>query len=83
MAEAGDTFFLAKDSTLSPEAFAQAFDPATLVRFRTLKAQCDQDELLQTDVYRRLLRPAIEVATGAMSASNSGALASPSPLSLL
>lgn len=64
VAEAGGTFFLAKDSTLSPEAFVQAFDPATLVRFRTLKAQYDPGELLQTDVYRRLLRPAMEVATG-------------------
>lgn len=83
MAEAGDTLFLTKDSTLSPEAFAQAFDPATLVRFRTLKAQRDPDELLQTDVYRRLLRPAMEIAAGPMPTSNSGALASPSPLSRL
>lgn len=81
VAESGGTFFLAKDSTLSPEAFVRAFDPETLVRFRTLKAQYDPGELLQTDVYRRVLRPAMEVATGAMPTSTSDALASPSPLS--
>lgn len=81
VAEAGGTFFLAKDSTLSPEAFAQAFDPATLARFRALKAQYDPGELLQTDVYRRVLRPAMEAAVGAMPASDAAAVAPPSLLS--
>jgi decaprenylphospho-beta-D-ribofuranose 2-oxidase len=68
VAESGGSFFLAKDSTLTPQPFAQAFDPTALARFRALKAQCDPGELLQTDAYRRVLRPAMEAAAENVSA---------------
>jgi decaprenylphospho-beta-D-ribofuranose 2-oxidase len=60
VAEAGGAFFLAKDSTLRPEDFARVFAPEVLSQFRTLKARYDPDELLQTDIYRRVVRPALE-----------------------
>ncbi len=62
VAAAGGTFFLAKDSTLAPQDFAQTFDPSALMRFRALKNQYDPGELLQTDAYRRVLRPAMQAA---------------------
>ncbi len=63
VAAAGGTFFLAKDSTLASQDFARAFDAPALARFRALKEQYDPGELLQTDVYRRVLRPAMQAAT--------------------
>jgi len=63
VAAAGGSFFLAKDSTLRPEDFARAFAPQTLAQFRALKARYDPDELLQTDIYRRVIRPALEAVT--------------------
>ena len=63
VAAAGGTFFLAKDSTLASQDFAQAFDAPALAQFRALKDKYDPDELLQTDVYRRVLRPAMQAAT--------------------
>ncbi|HZU77458.1 MAG TPA: hypothetical protein VFA70_11890, partial [Dehalococcoidia bacterium] len=63
VAERGGSFFLAKDSTLAPDDFARAFAPEALARFRALKAQYDPGELLQTDIYRRVLRPALELAS--------------------
>lgn len=62
VAEAGGSFFLAKDSTLRPEDFRRAFAPQALARFAALKAQYDPDELLQTDIYRRVIRPALPAA---------------------
>lgn len=62
VAERGGSFFLAKDSTLAPEDFLRAFPVAALARFRTLKRQYDPNELLQTDIYRRVVRPALELA---------------------
>jgi FAD/FMN-containing dehydrogenase len=63
VADHGGTFFLPKDSTLTPADFRLAFPQAALERFAALKARYDPDELLQTDIYRRVLRPAL-VATG-------------------
>jgi decaprenylphospho-beta-D-ribofuranose 2-oxidase len=59
VAENGGTFFLAKDSTLTPQQFAQTLPAAALRQFSRLKAHYDPDELLQTDIYRRVLRPAL------------------------
>jgi decaprenylphospho-beta-D-ribofuranose 2-oxidase len=65
VAASGGTFFLAKDSTLTPEDYLVASDPAALARFAQLKRQYDPDEVLQTNLYRRVLRPALEqVALG-------------------
>jgi FAD/FMN-containing dehydrogenase len=58
----GGTFFLAKDSTLTPEDYLLASDPAALAEFARLKRQYDPDELLQTNLYRRVLRPALAQA---------------------
>jgi decaprenylphospho-beta-D-ribofuranose 2-oxidase len=60
VADHGGSFFLPKDSTLSPEDFQRALARDTLEQFRELKAAYDPSELLQTDIYRRLLRPAWE-----------------------
>jgi FAD/FMN-containing dehydrogenase len=62
VAAAGGSFFLAKDSTLRPDDLARAFAPGALERFRALKARYDPDELLQTDIYRRVIRPALVAA---------------------
>jgi decaprenylphospho-beta-D-ribofuranose 2-oxidase len=59
VASSGGTFFLAKDSTLTPEDYLLASDPAALAEFARLKRECDPDELLQTNLYRRVLRPAL------------------------
>jgi FAD/FMN-containing dehydrogenase len=60
VAEHGGTFFLAKDSTLAPDDFRRSFPPEALERFAALKAQCDPHEVLQTDIYRRVLRPVLQ-----------------------
>lgn len=62
VAESGGTFFLAKDSTLAPEQFARSMPAGALRRFKALKARCDPNELLQTDLYRRVIRPALVLA---------------------
>jgi decaprenylphospho-beta-D-ribofuranose 2-oxidase len=60
--EAGGRFYLAKDSTLTPYAAARYLGPATLVRFRALKTRCDPQDVLQTELYRRVLAPAVAMA---------------------
>src|SRR6185295_4960589 len=56
--EAGGRFYFAKDSSLTPHAAARYLGEATLARFKALKARCDPHEILQTELYRRVLRPA-------------------------
>jgi decaprenylphospho-beta-D-ribofuranose 2-oxidase len=56
--EAGGRFYMAKDSTLTPYAVARYLGDETLARFRALKARCDPHNVLQTELYRRLLAPA-------------------------
>ena len=56
--DAGGRFYLAKDSSLSPPDAARYLGAETLARFRALKARCDPHEVLQTELYRRVLRPA-------------------------
>ena len=53
--EAGGRFYFAKDSTLTPYAAARYLGEATLARFRALKTRCDPQDVLQTDLYRRVL----------------------------
>ncbi len=62
VAASGGTFFLAKDSTLTPEDYLLASDPTALAEFARLKREYDPDELLQTNLYRRVLRPALAQA---------------------
>jgi FAD/FMN-containing dehydrogenase len=54
--DAGGRFYFAKDSTLTPEAATRFLGEETLARFRALKTRCDPHAILQTDLYRRLLR---------------------------
>ncbi|MEM7116235.1 MAG: FAD-binding oxidoreductase [Chloroflexota bacterium] len=53
---ANGRFYFAKDSTLRP-AVAQAYlGQETIDQFRTLKARCDPDGLIQTDLWRRVFQ---------------------------
>lgn len=52
---AGGRFYLAKDSTLRPEVARAYLGAEALAQFRALKQRCDPDELLQTNLWRRLL----------------------------
>ncbi|MEW5989497.1 MAG: FAD-binding protein, partial [Chloroflexota bacterium] len=51
---AGGRFYFAKDSTLHPDTVARYLGQTTIDRFRTLKAQCDPLNVLQTNLWRRL-----------------------------
>lgn len=62
VANHGGRFFLPKDSTLTPEDFRRAFPSEVLESFQVLKARYDPGELLQTNIYRRVLRPAWDLA---------------------
>jgi hypothetical protein len=53
--QAGGRFYFAKDSLISSAAAARFLGQDTLQRFREFKARCDPQELLQTELYRRLL----------------------------
>ena len=57
VASAGGRFYLAKDATLLPQHYRASMPPESLEEFFRLKRQLDPDELLQTDLWRRLLRP--------------------------
>lgn len=52
----GGRFYFAKDSTLTPEVVRAYLGEKTLQAFRTLKAEVDPQEILQTDLYRRCFR---------------------------
>ena len=52
---ANGRFYFAKDSTLRPEV-TQAFLGAEVIdRFRELKARCDPDNILQSNLWRRVM----------------------------
>lgn len=53
---AGGRFYFAKDSTLRPEVAAAYLGKTTIDRFRALKERCDPEELLQTDLWRRVFQ---------------------------
>lgn len=48
-------FYLAKDSTLRPEDFAASVGPEAIARFRQLKAELDPQNILTSNLARRLL----------------------------
>ena len=52
--EAGGGFYFAKDSTLTPQSLASYLREERVQRFLALKAACDPEARLQTDLYRRL-----------------------------
>ncbi len=51
---AGGRFYFAKDSTLRPETVGRYLGKNTVTRFRELKAQYDPQQLLSTNMWRRL-----------------------------
>jgi FAD/FMN-containing dehydrogenase len=55
----GGRFYFAKDATLTPEAFKQYLGEETLQKFTALKKRCDPDNILQTDLSRRVMAPAL------------------------
>jgi FAD/FMN-containing dehydrogenase len=55
--QAGGRYYFAKDATLTPEVAAAYLGPQTLQRFFALKERWDPAEVLQPDLYRRVLRP--------------------------
>lgn len=56
--DAGGRFYFAKDSTLHASRLGSYLGEARVQQFLALKAACDPENLLQTDLYRRLF-PAI------------------------
>ncbi len=52
---AGGRFYMAKDLTLTPEAFRQYLGEETLAKFKALKARFDPEGLLETELSKRLL----------------------------
>jgi FAD/FMN-containing dehydrogenase len=51
---AGGRFYFAKDSTLRPEVAQAYLGKQTIDKFKKLKQQTDPDNLLQTDLWRRV-----------------------------
>jgi FAD/FMN-containing dehydrogenase len=51
---AGGRFYFAKDSTLRPEVAAAYLGPERIEAFRQLKAEYDPENMLQTNLWRRL-----------------------------
>ena len=52
--EGGGRFYFAKDSALHRSSVVEAIGKERISRFFTLKQSCDPDDLLQTNLYRRL-----------------------------
>ncbi len=50
-------FYFAKDSTLEPDSAGAYLGREAIGRFLALKARCDPDNLLQTDLWRRVFAP--------------------------
>jgi FAD/FMN-containing dehydrogenase len=68
--DADGAFFLAQDSTLTPDLFARTVPPVILAHCARIKARHDPGELLQTDLYRRVLRPALAAYASTPDASH-------------
>jgi FAD/FMN-containing dehydrogenase len=49
-------FYFAKDSVLRPEVAQAYLGEDTIQQFRNLKQRCDPDEMLQTNLWRRVFR---------------------------
>jgi decaprenylphospho-beta-D-ribofuranose 2-oxidase len=54
VADAGGRFYFAKDSTLDPTSARKAFPEESVGAFLELKRKCDPENLLQTDLARRV-----------------------------
>jgi decaprenylphospho-beta-D-ribofuranose 2-oxidase len=58
--QAGGRFYFAKDSLLRPQVAAAYLGAETMAQFRRLKSRCDPENILQSDLWRRVF----ESATG-------------------
>jgi hypothetical protein len=58
-------------------AAARYLGEGTLARFAAIKARCDPNQLLQTELYRRLLAPAAQAAPAAAEAAEAPAWRAP------
>jgi decaprenylphospho-beta-D-ribofuranose 2-oxidase len=58
--EAGGRFYFAKDSVVTPEAVRRAWGPEILGRFFALKQNVDPDNLLQGNLFRRVMAPLMQ-----------------------
>ena len=54
--EAGGRFYFAKNSETSAESARRFLGDETIGKFRTLKKRCDPNNLLESDLYRRLFK---------------------------
>lgn len=54
--EAGGRFYFAKNSETSAESARRFLGEETVLKFKRLKKRCDPDNLLESDLYRRLFR---------------------------
>jgi len=54
--EAGGRFYFAKNSETSAESARRFLGDETIEKFRTLKKRCDPNNLLESDLYRRLFK---------------------------
>jgi FAD/FMN-containing dehydrogenase len=61
---AGGRFYLAKDSVLTPDVLSRYLPEGHLDRFRALKAQCDPDGILTSNMYRRIFGLEKQQASG-------------------
>ena len=52
--QAGGRFYFAKNSETSAETARQFLGEATIAKFKNLKQRCDPDNLLESDLYRRV-----------------------------
>jgi decaprenylphospho-beta-D-ribofuranose 2-oxidase len=54
LAEAGGRFYFAKDATVNPKNWEAYLSEPRVQEFLAIKQQCDPENLLQTDLYRRI-----------------------------
>ena len=54
--EAGGRFYFAKNSETSAETAQRFLGDETITKFKRLKQRCDPDNLLESDLYRRLFK---------------------------
>ncbi len=53
--EAGGRFYFAKNSETTAETARAFLGDETIVKFKKLKKRCDPNNLLESDLYRRIL----------------------------
>jgi decaprenylphospho-beta-D-ribofuranose 2-oxidase len=54
--DAGGRFYFAKNSETSAESARRFLGDETILRFKKLKQRCDPNNLLESDLYRRLFK---------------------------